>query len=204
ALRQLIQSWHPRTAADSGHQPPAVPVPVPAMLAHLYELARGRPHVLGVQNFIHPPDELRLDASGRLEFGYENQGGFTWTLDHREPDPAVWTHGLAQEALREREPLSGFLLQYSLYEAAISAPHGARTQIIPVAVAERLTRTLQRVPLQPWIWPLYQMTFHVAPGLIANLCHHDEDHCWLAVGAAHRSLLRPLADLDIPWTGFDG
>ncbi|MBG0824769.1 hypothetical protein HS048_29120 [Planomonospora sp. ID91781] len=77
ALRLFITGWHPVTVP--GPDPVAPPVPVPVVLAEFYRLAQGRPGVLGGQNAIRPPAEPRIEAAGRLEVGYENQGGFSWS-----------------------------------------------------------------------------------------------------------------------------
>lgn len=53
-----------------------------------------------------------------LVFGEENQGGFfwslLWTLDGPETDPAVWFCEYDEPPIAEQEPLSGFLIQFSL------------------------------------------------------------------------------------------
>jgi hypothetical protein len=202
ALRLFVEGWHPVSDPDPG--PAAPSVHVPAALAEFYRLAQGRPHVLGVQNFIRPAAQLRTDAHGLLAFGYENQGGFEWSLDPSEDDPTVWTIEDPSERHAERERLSGFLIQFSLSEAVISAPYNAWSHRVPTPIAHELTSTLRRVPLKTWMWPLYQTSFYVAPGLVASMSEDEDEECHIWVGATHRSILRPLADLGIEWRGFDG
>lgn len=203
ALRLFLRTWHPAPAAEPEEPPPAIPVP-PA-LAEFYRLTRGRPHARGVQNFIRPPGELGLRADGLLAFGHENQGYFEWVLDPGQDEPTVWTIDDYQERHPERERLTGFLLQFSLYEAAVDAPYRAWTGPLPTPVAEELTTRLRRVPLKTWMWPLYRISFYVAPGLIATVeTDEEQEECDISLGAAHRSVLRPLAGLDIDWTAFDG
>ena len=113
ATRRFIEGRYESAASSEAVLEPVLPVP--AMLAEFYRLARRRQDVLGVQNLICPPHELRLDDAGRLEFGYENQGGFVWTLEAGESDPAVWTCEPGGRRFREREPLIGFLIQFSLF-----------------------------------------------------------------------------------------
>ncbi|KAB2350334.1 hypothetical protein [Actinomadura rudentiformis] len=202
ALRQFVQGWHPRTA---DHERTAAPpsLAVPAALDELYRLAEGRHHLLGVQNSIHRPADLSLDDQGRLRFGYENQGGFYWALDPAEDDPTVWTVEPPDHAFAEREPLSGFLLQFTLSEAVMSAPYQAWSGHIPTPMAEPLTTILARVPLKTWMWSWYSASFYVAPGLVAEITE-TEEQSWIRMGATHRSVLRPLADLHIQWSTFDG
>ncbi|MGN9845316.1 hypothetical protein ACTMTI_45075 [Nonomuraea sp. H19] len=203
ALRLLIEGWYPLSHADAA---PATPsVRAPEALAAFYRLAQGRPQVLGVQNFIRPAEELSTDAHGLLEFGYENQGCFHWSLDLSQDDPTVWTIEEPEYRYAERERLSGFLLQFSLYEAMVNAPYHAGGGPVPTPIASELVSTLRRVPLKTWMWPLYQTSFYVAPGLIACVDGDDEkEECHVSFGAAHRSLLRPLANQGIKWAVFDG
>ncbi|MGN9837370.1 hypothetical protein ACTMTI_04510 [Nonomuraea sp. H19] len=203
ALRLFIESWHPLFHADAVPTTPSVRVP--AALAALYRLAQGRPHALGVQNFICPATELRTDADGLLEFGHENQGCFVWSLDPSQDDPTVWTIDDPAYRYAERERLSGFLLQFSLYEAMVDAPYHAWSGPVPTPIGCELTSTLHRVPLKTWMWLQYRTSFYVAPGLIVSVNDDDEKgECRISFGAAHRSLLRPLANRGIKWTVFDG
>ncbi|TDD87332.1 hypothetical protein E1293_07955 [Actinomadura darangshiensis] len=201
ALRRFIEGWYP-TPTDAPEL--AVSVEVPTALAEFYRLAHGRPHVLGVQNFICPPGELRTAGKGLLEFGYENQGGFWWALAPADDDPIVWTIESPTQRHAERERLSGFLIQFSLHEAVMSAPNIAWTDPIPWPVARRLTDTMRRVPLKTWLWSQYETSFYAAPGLIARVSDQGEGQCNIRAGATHRSILRSLAHLGVPWKGFDG
>ncbi|GGN96231.1 hypothetical protein GCM10011579_097460 [Streptomyces albiflavescens] len=64
-----------------------------------------------------------------LIFGEEDQGGFfwslLWTLDGLEADPTVWFLEYDEPPIAEQEPLSGFLIQFSLYEAAMGADYNS-------------------------------------------------------------------------------
>ncbi|MFF4622558.1 hypothetical protein [Nonomuraea jabiensis] len=203
ALRQFIEGWYP--LPDTDRVPTTPSVGVHEALAAFYRLAQGRPEVLGVQNFIRPAGELTTGADGLLEFGYENQGGFYWSLDPSQDDPIVWTDDEPAYRYAERERLSGFLLQFSLYEAMVSARYHAGGGPVPTPIASELLSTLRRVPLKTWMWPLYQTSFYVAPGLIACVDDDEEnEECDISFGATHRSLLRPLANQGIKWAVFDG
>lgn len=211
ALEEFVAGWYgpPDPAAE---KPPITLARVPARLAALYRLAHGRPHqhgrpvVLGIQNRIVEPDRLYTEPSdGSLVFGSENQGGFEWSLDQypHGDDPTVWTTENV-EPIAELEPLSGFLMQFSLHEAAMSAPYYAILNRRPTHEGQRLIGRLHRVPLAPARWYGYDMEFHVAPGLIAAGGHDGEDSCHFWLGASHRSALSKLADLDVTWQRFDG
>ncbi|WP_062430375.1 hypothetical protein [Herbidospora daliensis] len=202
ALRLFVEGWHP---APGPAAEPVVPSgPVPAALAEFYRLAEGRPQVLGVQNFICPASGLSTDGEGLLLFGHENQGGFEWFLDPAEDDPVVWTVEDPSERQAERERLSGFLIQFSLFEAVMSAPYKAWSDRVPEPMADELTRGLRRVPLKTWMWPLFQTSFYVAPGLVVAEGRNEDEECYVLVGVVHRSLLRPLTDCGIQWQYFEG
>nr|WP_062336559.1 hypothetical protein [Herbidospora sakaeratensis] len=202
ALRLFVEGWHPAPAPSA--EPVAPSGPVPAALTEFYRLAEGRPQVLGVQNFICSAAELRTDGEGLLLFGHENQGGFEWFLDPSEDDPIVWTAEDPSERHAERERLSGFLIQFSLFEAVMSAPYKAWSRRVPEPIADELTRGLRRVPLKTWMWPLWQTSFYVAPGLVVAEDRNEDEECYVWVGAVHRSLLRPLTDFGIQWQYFEG
>ncbi|MGW9214474.1 hypothetical protein ACWGR4_46985 [Embleya sp. NPDC055664] len=201
ALHMFITGWHPRSPRTAPLVPAAgPPVELPRALAEFHRLAEDRPEILGVQDFIDPPGEVRVDpATGLMWFGRENQGGFAWALDPTRPDPPVWLSEDFEHWYPEREPLSGFLLQYSLQEAAIGAPYSVWCDRVPVPLLDTWLDTLTRVPLRTWAWHTNPTSFHVAPGLIAMIQGETDDHTHgtIWIGAKHRSLLRPLGDLGI-------
>lgn len=211
ALEEFIASWYgpPNPAAGL---PPAVPARVPTRLAALYRLAHGRPEqhsrpvVLGTQNHIMGPERLCAErADGSLVFGCENQGGFEWSLDQyaEGDDPIVWTTE-NMEPVAEPEPLSGFLVQFSLFEAAMSAPYLAILDRRPMAEVHRLLGLLRRVPLAPARWYGTDIEFHVGPGVIAWGERQGEDSFDYWLGASDRAALSEFASLDITWERFDG
>ena len=53
-------------------------------------------------------------------------------------------------------------------------------------------------------WPNESKRFFVAPALIATTTKSIRGGFSVWAGALHRSVLRPLEDLGIPWSGFDG
>lgn len=158
ALEQFVTGWYPATGQPQRQSAaPAPSRPLPGSLQQLYRLAEERPGVLGCQNHIMPEHELHTDPLGELlVFGVENQGSFfwglLWTLDDPVCDPTVWFREFDDVPVAEEEPLSGFLIQFSLYEAAMSADYTALALGLSVNQVHQLTVPLQPVPLRPF-WP---------------------------------------------------
>ncbi|MEV7860297.1 hypothetical protein AB0O86_16025 [Streptomyces hirsutus] len=209
ALEQFITGWYPTMPEAPG--PPSAQPPtldLPERLRHFYHLARRHPGSLGVQNRIFPASNLRTDPNGILVFGEENQGGFVWslpqTLGGRESDPTVWFRGYDEPPIAEQEPLSGFLLQFALFEAAMGAEYLALPHEPTAQQVERLIEGLHPVPLRPFC-PWYPTRFYVAPGLVLHVSDPEgDDNFSVWAGAAHRSALAPLTNVAIEWNQFDG
>ncbi|MER6504740.1 hypothetical protein ABT218_36910 [Streptomyces sp. NPDC001455] len=204
ALGHFACAWYPRPV-PAPVTPGAVPADLPRALREFYRLAHQRPEMLGRQNRILPATELRTGADPRrVVFGEENQLCFHWELDPAEADPVVWL--TAAEDSAEREPLSGFLMQFSLFEAMTGAPYQAHAWYTPVPepLMQDLTDRLRSVPLRPWRWPADPTTFHVAPGLIACTSDLGDGMSEITIGAQHRGALRPYGELGIDWSSFDG
>ncbi|MEU1032193.1 hypothetical protein ABZ402_26375 [Streptomyces mirabilis] len=210
ALEQFITGWHPTTSETA--EPPSVQAAVPdlpAGLMQLYRLAQHRPRCLGVQNRILPVAKHQTDPKGEmLVFGEENQGGFfwslLWTLDGPEADPTVWFREYDEPPIAEQEPLSGFLIQFSLYEASMGADYVARSCQLTAQQVDLLTERLLPVPLCPFR-PGAPTRFYVAPGLVLHVSDGGGDNGFSAwAGATNRSALAPLADVPIEWDQFDG
>ncbi|MEU2490978.1 hypothetical protein [Streptomyces sp. NPDC007883] len=208
ALELFVTGWY----TESGPAPSSSPVPkfVPPALAHFYRLAERRPDILGQQNFIEPPADLASRSHGeRMVFAVENQGGWDWSIpwqpDAGDIDPAV-ALTTQDVPVPEQEPLSRFLLQFSLHEAAVTAPYqagvrGPAEQLMPL-----LESLLQRVPLLPFMSPIVPKTFLAGPGVIAQVSssRRHPGAVTVGIGAHHRSALQPFGRLDIEWRGFDG
>ncbi|MFE7561906.1 hypothetical protein [Kitasatospora sp. NPDC057500] len=207
ALQLFVTGWHPEAEP---HPPGEIPRSIPSALAGFYRLAENRPAMLGGQNRIKPVDQVQPDSSaGYLVFGVENQGGWDWSIpwevDATDTDPTVWIDE-ADNPVPEQEPLSGFLLQFSLYEAAMTAPYKAFPEGFPKRLLPMLESCLHRVPLRPFMAPVAPTDFLVGPGIVALVTprweNDDEVEVW--IGAHHRSALRPLGRLDLDWRRFDG
>lgn len=197
AMREFLLDWYPGPA-----EVPAPPADVPAPLAELYAIAAGRPAAMGTQNSLYPPEQLRTDPDeGLLVFGAENQGGFTWMIDPAEDDPAVWLvwQGLAPVA--EREPLSGFLVQFSLMEAITAGPLHAYSWASPATVD--VTGGLREVPLAPWHWPGDPTRFFVGPDVVLCTSTQGDDEIAVLATARTPEALRSLARSDVEWDVLD-
>ncbi|MFG2985420.1 hypothetical protein ACGFYQ_29870 [Streptomyces sp. NPDC048258] len=212
ALKEFITGWYPApTEADTEEAgPPTTRTAsyLPDGLRQLYRLAERRPGVLGVQNRILPETRLHTDLRGEMRiFGDESQGGFfwslLWTLDEPEVDPTVWFGEFDEEPIAEQEPLSGFLIQFSLFEASMGADYLALPRRLTALQVEQITRALHLAPLRPF-WPWVPTHFYVAPGLVMRVSSEDGEEFDVWAGATHRSALNPLADLPIDWLRFDG
>ncbi|WP_377267577.1 hypothetical protein [Peterkaempfera sp. SMS 1(5)a] len=209
-MEQFLTGWYPATAdADKSPFTQERSAALPDGLKHLFRLAEQRPDVLGVQNHIVQDLERRTDYCGDMRvFGVENQGGFYWSLrwefDEPEPDPTVWFRESDEPAIAEQEPLSGFLIQFSLYEASMGADYRAHTNAITAEQVERLTSALRPVPLRPFLaWS--PTRFYVAPGLVMHVSEDREDNrFWAWAGATHRSAMAPLRHDAVDWSRFDG
>lgn len=216
ALDQFVTGWYPTAdAADAADATDATESPtsdsvsrLPGGLRQLHRLAKLRPGALGVQNRILPEPDLHTDHLGEmLVFGVENQGGFfwslLWTLEEPEADPTVWFRETDEKPIAEQESLSGFLIQFSLFEASMGADYLALSRKLTAPQVEQLTEALHRVPLRPF-WPWAPTHFYVAPGLVVHVGSEDGEAFDVWAGATHRSALNPVANLPADWTRFDG
>ncbi|PWI11436.1 hypothetical protein DIZ27_05160 [Streptomyces sp. NWU339] len=209
ALELFVTAWHPVENPEETLRPEASVPSLPTALRHFYRLAVGRPQVLGRQNHIRPAGILRVDDAGEMIIlGHENQGGFRWllrwTLDDSEPDPTVWYDEDGETLVPEAEPLSGFLLQFCLFEAALCSAYRGWAHPMAAAEVAQLTAPLREVPLHPFR-PGTRTRFFVAPGLVAAIGDGWENGTFdVTVGATHRQALAPLVDVPVTWSGFDG
>ncbi|MGW1874655.1 hypothetical protein [Streptomyces sp. NPDC001975] len=210
ALEQFITGWYP-AASETAERPPvqAPPLDLPDELGPFYRLAQHRPRCLGVQNRLLPLSELQTDPKGEmLVFGEENQGGFfwslLWTLDGPEADPTIWFREYDEPPIAEQEPLSGFLIQFSLYEASVGAEYVALCDQVTEQQLDRLTEGLLPVPLRPFC-AAFPTRFYVAPGLVLHVSDQRGDagfSVW--AGATHRAALALLGGTPLKWIRFDG
>ncbi|WP_327386037.1 hypothetical protein [Streptomyces sp. NBC_01207] len=101
-------------------------------------------------------------------------------------DPLVWhteDPREAPETIVEREPLSRFLLQFTLFGALLAAPYKAATFCMPVASLDGLWSVLRPV---------------------LAVIGADEGEATACFGALHRATLTPLLVHGFRWSRFDG
>ncbi|MFI8251968.1 hypothetical protein [Streptomyces filamentosus] len=216
ALEMLVLGWYP--AEDAPPDPDAPTDDVLALLpparAAFHRLARVRP---ALYRFCHPmllhPRHVTRRDGGRLVFAVENQGGADWTIPWppqggpEDADPPVWLtedpyDDDDPETVLEAEPLSRFLLQFTLKQASGIAPFNAWTYVMPTERLEPLWSVLRPVPLSPYMPAYGGHLFYAAPGLLASISA-DENEANAAFGARRRETLAPLKAYDFPWRRFD-
>lgn len=113
----------------------------------------------------------------------------------------MWYDGGPQR-FRERERLSGFLLQFALNEAVRTSPFTSFATVTPELLG-RFVDDLEPVPLQPMRIPGDLTRHWVAPGLVAMAAAFGESGIWLDVGSRQRCALRPLRSR-LHWERFNG
>jgi hypothetical protein len=215
ALEILVLGWYPAedTKLDQEALTDDELVGLPQALAAFHRLARLRP---ALHRFSNPvllrPRHTSGPLGGRLVFAADNQGCRDWSIPWppqrpADTDPHVWLtedpwHDENPETILEAEPLSRFLLQFTLHEASGIAPFNAWTLVMPVERLEPLWDFLRPVPLSPFLPTYGADRFYAAPGLLASVSA-DENQATIAFGALHRETLTPLRKHDIPWARFD-
>ncbi|WP_328375534.1 hypothetical protein OHQ88_13320 [Micromonospora zamorensis] len=201
ALRSFLTAWYVDVPAlPATPQQAAMKLPAPLLAFH--NIAASREVILGQQDFIEPLDGIEyLEDEPLVVFAAENQGVWVALIDPTDDDPVVWYDG-GPERLRERERLSGFLLQFALNEAVSTSPFtGFAT--VTTEVLDRFVEDLVPVPLQPMRVPGDPTRHWVAPGLVAMAADYGESGIWLSVGSRQRSALGPLRSR-LEWDQFNG
>ncbi|MEV8451578.1 hypothetical protein AB0467_06505 [Streptomyces sp. NPDC052095] len=215
ALESFVLGWFPAEEAEpaGGGGAAGEPGGLPEALAAFHRLARLRP---AIHRFHDPvlrrPERASGPLGDRLVFAAWNGASMDWSIPWPPggpdgADPRVWhtedPHGAAPETILEEEPLSRFLLQFTLFEAQSAAPYQARTYCMPTARLDPLWNMLRPVPLGPFL-PTYEAEkFFVAPGLLATVSS-DENEAVVSFGALHRGTLTPLLEHGFRWFHFDG
>ncbi|MFB9238419.1 hypothetical protein ACFFWC_23280 [Plantactinospora siamensis] len=200
ALQRFVADWYADVPpATCTTHPPDRPLPGP--LLDFYRAAAGRQDVLGRFNRILRPHELEDEPDGMIVFATENQGAFVALIDPTEPDPTVHYDGL--DAEQEREPLSGFLLQFLLTEVAYSSPFTGYATVTPQQ-AQHLIAPLEPVPLRAMRWTADPTRHYVAPGLVVSTIPLPDGAVEVCAGTRRRCALKPLREPGFAWENFDG
>ncbi|WP_143044093.1 hypothetical protein [Nonomuraea jiangxiensis] len=215
ALESFVLGWFPAeetepaeeesTAGDLNNLPEA--------LAAFHRLARLRP---AIHRFHDPvlkqPRRSSRRLGDRLVFAVWDGAGMDWSIPWppEEPcqaDPRVWLteepNAADSEPILEVEPLSRFLLQFTLYEAINAAPYHASSYCMPTARLDALWSMLRPIPLSPFLPAYTAERFFVAPGLLMQVSN-DESEAVVSFGALHRGTLTPLLEHGFSWSRFDG
>ncbi len=215
ALEAFVLGWFPaeETETTEAESPADEPDDLPEALAAFHRSARLRP---ALHRFHDPVLKQPERASGplgdRLVFARWNGAAMDWSVPWppdgpREADPRVWHTEEPRhpdpESTLEEEPLSRFLLQFTLYEAVNAAPYHGSTRRMPTAGLDPLWHLLRPVPLAPFLPTYTAERFFVAPGLLAQVSS-DGKEAVVGFGALHRGTLTPLLQHGFPWSHFDG
>ncbi|WP_406292190.1 hypothetical protein [Embleya sp. NBC_00896] len=215
ALESFVTGWFPAERPEVGEGTSGADGlgDMPAALTALHRFAGARP---ALHEFHHPlwtrPERASGPLGDRLVFANENQAGWDWSVPwppHAtdKADPPVWLTFDPRlpdpETIVEEEPLSRFLLQFTLFGASGAAPYQAWTNVVPTERLAPLGDMLRPVPLSPFLPTFTAERFFVAPGLLAQISS-GEGEATVAFGALRRETLTPLREHPFPWRRFDG
>ncbi|MFI9211536.1 hypothetical protein ACIGW7_25865 [Streptomyces sp. NPDC053253] len=216
ALEMLVLGWYPAEEVEPGTEAPTDEdlAGLPPSLAAFHRLARLRPALRRFGNpMLEQPRRAERSRGGLLVFAVENQGCRDWSIPWppqggpADVDPPVWftedPYGDEDpEMTLEAEPLSRFLLQFTLDQASGIAPFNAWTYVMPVERLEPLSDLLRPVSLAPWLPTYGSDLFYAAPGLLASISA-DETEATAVFAARDREVLASLRAYDFPWSRFD-
>jgi hypothetical protein len=215
ALESFVLGWFPAEETESAEEENTAGEPggLPEALAAFHRLARRCPAIHGFHDPVLKQPELASGRLGdRLVFAVWDGASMDWSIPWpprgpAEADPRVWHTEDPREAdpetILEEEPLSRFLLQFTLFGAMNAALYHARTYCMPTARLDALWHMLRPVRLSPFL-PTYEAErFFVAPGLLATVSS-NENGAVVSFAALHRGTLTPLLEHGFRWFHFDG
>ncbi|WP_329028195.1 hypothetical protein [Streptomyces sp. NBC_00690] len=102
--------------------------------------------------------------------------------------PTVWFREFNEEPIPEQEPLSGFLIQFSLFEASMGAEYLALPRKLTAPQVEQLTEALHLVPLRP-----------SGPGHLPTSMWPPASSCMSATRTAKHSMPGQVPPTEAPW-----
>jgi hypothetical protein len=203
-LEAFIEDWYGPRRPEYGFPPgDLAQVPLPRALKDFYRFAGAWPGILDSTGYrLYRPGQLEADQD-KLIFFQETQGVQVWGTLPDQDDPPVW--GWSTEPgepwIAEDEPLSRFLLQAVLLEAA-GSPQGAYSDL----TGEELRRLLphfEEIPLAPWGLPIScRFRLYFRPGVIAAAHRTNEtpeSGFSIVIGALEHGDLEFLE----PFAGYD-
>jgi hypothetical protein len=172
ALERFLEQWHgirlaaPQDGVYSG---------LPPLLEDVLDAVERNPRLCG-QNHLYSPYE---EGHGLLVFASEREGAFEWGCQPAfgDDDPPMWGRWLLDRPedeagpgwLPEAERLSGFLLQFLLFETIMGAPWWVQYPAARPALVRMALGPLRPV-LGTWRWPGPDGTFHAADDTLAFTC----------------------------------
>jgi hypothetical protein len=198
---------------------------MPAPLRRFYDVIRRWPDAIAQNVVLVPPElpPLRQEAwttridDGKLIFYVENQGVCEWATSREEVDEApVWIRGstLGRELGTwepEEPPLSAFLVQLLVFEAVMSATHGASVAWLDRSTLARVVEPLHHLPFGAWRWPSYPSEFYAGDRILAFVGPNPgpeetlgtAEYVSLSLGAIDADALVYLDDIAQPsWEWF--
>lgn len=213
ALESFVLGWFPAEETEPAEDTVGEPGGLPEALAAFRRLARFRPAIHRFQDPVLKQPELVSGPLGdRLVFAVWDGASMDWSIpwppqEPDEADPRVWHTEDPREAdpktVLEEEPLSRFLLQFTLFGAMNTAPYQAWTSCMPTAHLDALWNMLRPVPLSPFLPAYTAERFFVAPGLLTQVSG-DENEAVVSFAALHRGTLTPLLEHGFRWSHFGG
>jgi hypothetical protein len=190
-LDAILRSWFalsPRRISVEPH------MMMPDPLREFYSRFGGVLPTAAWQNQLLPANRLAT-ADGKLVFAIENQGVYSWAVAPHADSSSVWGRFEDTDPWEAEDPqLSLFLLQFVLFEAILSAPHGAAAACLGKAATAALLDEFTELPFGAWRWPLYPSRFFVRREALLFVCSNDGDanSVWIAaLDADHVSFARP-------------
>jgi hypothetical protein len=98
---------------------------------------------------------------------------------------------------------AGFLVQFSLFDAAVGSPYGGFATVDRHATRD-LIATLRPVPLQPLHIPADPTRLYAGPGVAVAITDLEPDAVEVYAGSRHRAALRILREPGFDWEQFTG
>jgi hypothetical protein len=205
ALRGFLTAWFADVPAGTTAAPDGSSRGLPRALAALYETAAGRREPLGGFNRIFTPNQFQVADDGRVVFGIECEGVWKVMMDPAESDPAVVYDDLGAGPVAERERLAGFLMQFSVCDAAIGSPYGAWGFAHEEGLRQLVGAAgLRPIPLAPLRWPADPTHLYVGAGVAVAAARMEPDAFQIYAGARQRAALLPMRDASFEWEHFTG
>lgn len=193
-LQDFIAEWHGPLESNDGYSEAEIDaaeqrlgLKLPLALRELYQLAgRWEDVFVATQNFLVSPEELEVEE-GLLEFYCENQGNVHWGIkpdDLQLLDPPVYLndsglHDEPQEAIRENETLSEFVLQMVVCDTTVALDRSIAKKDTGGQMVARIKHDYIRFDFSEWHWPGRPVDFYGTEDTLAIISAGE----WINVAA---------------------